>query len=69
MRANAPSVCGEALRRRQRVIVADTAHDPKLRRSSEGGVLAGAGVAAVQSTPILARTFSAEIAVVDTACR
>ena len=58
VRANAPSVCGEALRRRRRVIVADTAGDPKLRRSSEGDVLAGAGVAAVQSTPILARDGS-----------
>jgi signal transduction histidine kinase/DNA-binding response OmpR family regulator len=50
-----PTPCGEAARRRERVIVHDVLSCPILAGSAAVGVFTAAGVRAIQSTPLVAR--------------
>ncbi|GEM_PF-1168269 len=52
---NVPSVCGEATRRGERVIVADIERSETFQGTVSLPVLRAAGVRAVQSTPLLGR--------------
>jgi signal transduction histidine kinase/ActR/RegA family two-component response regulator len=51
-----PNACGVALKTRTRVIIDDVAAHPTLTGTPVREVLLGAGVAAVQSTPLLSRS-------------
>jgi PAS domain S-box-containing protein len=53
---NRTSVCGEATRRGERVIVPDVEASPLFSGTSSLAVLREAGVSAIQSTPMLSRT-------------
>ncbi len=55
-RARAVGACAVALARRQRVLVADVANDPLFAGTPARDVLQRAGVRAVQSTPLIARS-------------
>ncbi len=53
---NVASVCGEATRRGERVIVEDTEVSPLFAGTESLAILRQAGVRAVQSTPLMSRT-------------
>jgi PAS domain S-box-containing protein len=56
VRADSPSVCGQAIRQRARVIEADLEQSPYMAGTHEQASLLSAGIRAVQTTPLVSRT-------------